>query len=351
MSLDLSGTAVFHADATVEIGGGHVRRCIVLAKALLEDGWSVLFASCQGTAEVVPSLRKIGIKLISVNNREDVAARLRADVPNGCDLLVVDSYRLDGAFERACRPWARRILTIDDLADRRHDCDVLVDQAPGRSAADYRSLVPPHCTILAGSNYALLDSSFARARTATACRDGDVRRVFVCFGSTDPAGATVRALAALQHADLGVAIDVVIGGLNPHRQLVQSAANRLSPPATVHVDVEDMASLISRADLAIGAGGVGALERCCLGVPSILVVLAENQRVNASAICCAGAALIVEDSELCDTDAIASNIRSLAHNKSTLASMSVAAAMIVDGLGAMRVRRFCYAASSSERCN
>ncbi len=287
--------------------------------------------------------------MIPIDETPDPAAGFYAAIPGGCDLLVVDRYGLDERFERSCRPWARRILVIDDLADRRHDCNVLLDQSPGRQTADYRPLVPPDCSILIGPDYALLDQRFGMARAKVRRRDGTVRRILVSLGATDPNGITVLALAALQRAKLGIPVDVIIGSANPHRAEVRAAAQRLTPPAVVHVEVDDMAALIERTDLAIGAGGVSALERCCLGVPSILVMLAENQRNNAEALAKVGAALVVEETKLRDCDAFADAVRALAQDFARRAVMSAVAAKLTDGLGAIRVRESCYPPAAPAR--
>lgn len=342
---------MFRVDASVEIGGGHARRCFVLAKALLRDGWSVRFATTPSTLDTVPSLRDSGIGMIPVADEPDVFSALRAANPHGCDLLVVDDYRLDESFEQSCRPWARRILVIDDLADRRHDCDVLLDQSPGRSTDDYLPLVSAGCRLLVGPEYALLDARFAEMRAKGAGGKRGQPRILVSFGATDPTGMSVLALAAIERAQLGVPVDVAIGSVSPHVGAARAAARRLTPPAHVHVGVEDMASLIAGAALAVGAGGVSALERCCLGLPSLLVVLAENQRANAVALSKAGAAIVVEEAALRDAGVIASVLGDLWNNPARLAAMGAAATQIVDGLGAMRVRGFCFPATAATQPN
>jgi UDP-2,4-diacetamido-2,4,6-trideoxy-beta-L-altropyranose hydrolase len=332
--------AVFRVDASVEIGGGHVQRCLALGRALLEDGWSVHFASARETVLAVPSVMQAGLQMITVDESK-ADAGLRTALPAGCDLLVVDNYGLDEKFERCCRSWTRRILVIDDLADRPHDCDVLVDQSPGRQRDGYRALVPAHCQILTGGDYALLDSPFAEMRAKILPRDGTVRRILVSLGATDPTGVTVRVLTALEQAGLGVPVDVIIGAGSPYRAEIYAAAQRLIPPALVHIEIRNMAFFMERADLAIGAGGVSALERCCLGLPSILVVLAANQQLNADALAEAGATIVIDEAKL-DSQAFAEAIRVLVQEQATLRRMSAAAARIADGLGAVRVRKHCY---------
>lgn len=329
--------AIFRTDASVAIGGGHVRRCLVLADELAEAGWDIAFVCSAGAAAVVPALRQRGYRQI-----EPAAFEEGARAPGlACALLVVDDYRLDAAFESACRPWAERILVIDDLANRRHDCDVLLDQAPGRRREDYAALVPPACELLLGPSYALLDRRFGAARQQRRPA-GKVGRVFVNFGTTDTANATSVALDALRAAKLGVAVDVVLGAAAPHLATVRARIAGGGMPATLHLDVDDMAALMGRADLAIGAGGVGALERCALGLPSLILTVAENQYANASALAAAGAARYAGDIGARSVTEIAAALQELAADETARTAMSAAGAVLVDGLGATRVRARCY---------
>ena len=266
-----------------------MRRCLVLAQALAEAGWDIAFAVRPGTVEAAPLLSRSAFRMVLLTS--DAPGQLRQQLPEGCDLLIVDSYALGEPFETACRNWAERILVIDDLANCPHDCDVLVDQTPGRFADAYVNLVPNHCKVLAGPEYALLDARFRRQRVDRRPTQEKVSCVLVNFGSTDPLGATMLALQALHLADMRLDVDVVVGSGNPDLASVWRMAQQLFPPARVYVDVDDMAAIVKRADLAVGAGGVGALERCCLGVPSLLVVIADNQQGNADALTRAGAVL------------------------------------------------------------
>ena len=323
--MDATRHAVFRADASVAMGGGHVRRCLVLADALAEAGWTISFVCNADAVTIVPALSHRGFAVIE-------AQAFDAAVPppswRGA-LLVVDHYQLDAAFESACRPWAARILVVDDLADRRHDCDVLLDQSPGRCNNDYAALVPADCQLLLGPSYALLDRRFRVARR-TRKPAGKVRRIVVNFGTTDTANATAVALDALDQAKTGVAIDVVIGSAAPH---LPSLRARL-PADALHVDVDDMAALLQRADLAIGAGGVGALERCALGVPSLILTVADNQVTNATALVQAGAALYLGTIADNPSGSIAAAVRNLCADDVGRHAMSAAAAALVDGLGA-----------------
>jgi UDP-2,4-diacetamido-2,4,6-trideoxy-beta-L-altropyranose hydrolase len=328
-------TAVFRTDASIAIGGGHVRRCLVLADALAETGWTIRFVCSPATGTIVPALVQRGFAVTE-------PAVFEKAPPSRCDLLVVDDYRLDATFEHACRPWAERILAIDDLANRDHDCDVLLDQSPGRHREGYASRVPPACELLLGPAYALLDRRFREMRRHRK-PVGTVARIFVNFGTTDAANATARVLDALEQARLGADIDIVLGAAAP--QLASLRARIAASPirVTLHLDVDDMAGLMQGADLAIGAGGVGALERCALGLPSAILTVADNQLVTATALAASGAAVYL--GAIADRSAteIAAAVEKLCADQAARAAMSATAAGLVDGLGAARVRAACYA--------
>lgn len=329
--------AIFRTDASVAIGGGHVRRCLVLADALVEAGWDIAFVCSAGAAAVVPALAQRGYRQI-----EPVVFEEAGRAPGfACALLVVDDYRLDATFESACRPWAERILVIDDLADRPHDCDVLLDQSPGRRADDYAALVPAGCEFLLGPSYALLDRRFREMRRQRR-PIGKVERVFVNFGTTDMADATSVALEALRAAKLDAPVDIVLGAAAPHLAAIRAQIDGGGLPAMLHVDVDDMATVMMQADLAIGAGGVGALERCALGLPSLILTVAENQLANAAALAAAGAARYAGDIGAVSVEDIAADLQALAADEAARRAMSAAAVSLADGLGAARVRACCY---------
>ena len=324
--------AIFRTDASVAIGGGHVRRCLVLADALREMGWEIGFVCSATAASMVPALGGRGFPIVEPKAFEKARQH--------CDLLVVDDYRLDVAFERTARGWAKRILVIDDLANRSHDCDGLLDQSPGRERGAYAGLVPNECELLLGPSYALLDPRFRAARRQRKAV-GKVQRIFVSFGTTDTANATSVALDAIEGAQLGAAIDIVIGSAAPHLWTLRKKVATLGAGVSLHVDVDDVAALMRGADLAIGAGGVGALERCALGVPSAILTVAENQHYNARALAALGAALYWGDIGTRTTTEIAAALKLLAADQARRGAIAAAAAALVDGFGAARVRMSC----------
>lgn len=310
--------AVFRADASAELGGGHVVRCLALGAALAEVGWRCDFAVLPGTRETVPALERSGILTVVLGGADEAEA-LRERWPDGVDWLIVDHYERDAAFERACRPWARRVMAIDDVPGRPHGCDVLLDQTLGRRREDYEALVPVVCRTLLGPEFALLRPEFAAARPAALTRRAGadtVRRIVVSFGLTDAHGLTRRARQGIALAGLDIEVDVAAGSA--------SAA--------------EMANAMARSDVAIGAAGGTSWERCCLGLPSLLVVAAENQRMIAEALARAGAAAVIGLHADVAAKDIARAVAELAADGGRRRKMGECAARVCDGAGAARVR-------------
>lgn len=328
-------SVVFRADASVSLGGGHVQRCLTLAEALHARGRRCGFAVNRDAAYVVPALRERQYPMLELDGTEPDA--LRARWPRGVEWLVVDHYERDAALERACRPWARRILAIDDLADRAHDCDGLLDQTLGRAEADYRQRVPPHCRLLLGPAYALLRPQFAQARAGRRRYTRAARRVLVSLGATDAPNATNRILEMLRTTTMRLELDIVLGSAAPHLAAVRATAASLPMPSRVHTDVKDMATLMAQADLAVGAAGTTSWERCCLGLPSVLLVTADNQRAIAAALQAAAAASVCGELDTLDPAAVLAEIERLCADDDARLHMGINAARICDGAGADRV--------------
>ncbi|MGO4325663.1 UDP-2,4-diacetamido-2,4,6-trideoxy-beta-L-altropyranose hydrolase [Cupriavidus sp. 2TAF22] len=297
------------ADASVQIGSGHAMRCLTLADVLRARGAEVRFVSRahQGGAQALLEQRGYACHVLPPatlaapagdlahsawlgvaweTDLEQSAAALAGWSP---DWLVVDHYGIDWRWEQAMRSHAPRIMAIDDVADRRHDCDLLLDQNYYSDMDQrYAALVPPHCTCLLGPGYALLRPEFTAAASALHREEGPVRRILLFMGGMDQDNATGTALLGLQDAARdGVAIDVVLGAAAPHREQVRALCGSM-PNTHLHVQVDNMAELMARADLAIGACGSATWERCLLGLPTIAIVLADNQRKSAGDLAAAG---------------------------------------------------------------
>ncbi len=278
------------------------------------------------------------MKWLGVTQGEDAAQSVEALAGERPTWLVVDHYGLGAEWERALRPQTGNLMVIDDLANRTHECDLLLDQNFSRQmAARYSGLVPADCRLLLGPRYALLGPEYARKRRAERRRDTAIERVFVFFGGSDPYNLTGAALEALSRPGLRHLIaDIVVGVNNAHAsQLRRRAADR--PGTTVHDPRPHLADLMSGADLAIGAAGTTTWERMCLGLPSLVVSAAENQRPGAEALAEEGLIQYLGAAREVGISEIAQTIEGIVAGKQDLADQSLLGRLTVDGLGALRV--------------
>ncbi|MDP2808961.1 MAG: UDP-2,4-diacetamido-2,4,6-trideoxy-beta-L-altropyranose hydrolase [Rhodocyclaceae bacterium] len=327
----------FRADASIELGAGHIMRCLTLADELRAHGARTLFLCWRLPGHLGDLILARGHALSWLPDTglvaEVSADALAAAAPH--DWLVVDHYALAADWEQAQRGVAEKILVIDDLADRMHDCDLLLDQNL-QEAGRYDARLNASCRRLIGPDYALLRPEFRVVRERGLIVRRTPRRLLVSFGGADVGGETLKALAAivsLNRADL--AVDVVIGAANPHRAAIEQACGALAN-ARALVDVVDMAALIAEADLAIGAGGGSNWERCCLGLPAVLVAIADNQVAASQVLAEAGAAAYLGTSARVDVETWRDGITACLRGD-WLAVASVRASELADGRGAERV--------------
>lgn len=348
----------FRTDASVQIGTGHVMRCLALADALRVRGAECMFICRPHTGHLLDLIVQRGHKAVALpmlgagaghgpaepayaawlgtdwqTDAEDTRQVMGLEA---ADWLVVDHYALDLQWEQALRCTYQRLMVIDDLADRPHDCDLLLDQNLGRTAADYTNLLPGRVTTLIGPQYALLRPEFSQLRTESLARRASpqLKRLLITMGGVDKANATGQVLEALKSCILpnDCRISVIMGRATPWLAHVQQQAARMPWPTEVSVNVSDMAQRMADADLSIGAAGGTSWERCCLGLPTLLVVLAENQRVGAQALQEAGAARQIDVIH----ERLKAEIDDL-FQPSKLKQMGDAASSITDGQGVSRV--------------
>jgi len=283
---------VFRVDASVDLGAGHVMRCLTLAEMLRDAHSKVLFLTREVPGNALDLIRSRGFAAHFLADEEvsSIPQTLASlGFGNPVDWLVVDHYRLDRRWEIGVRAMCRYLAVIDDLADRRHDCDMLLDQNYYVDAdLRYRTLVPSQCRLFLGPRFALLRKEFYDAAARLRKRSGAVERILVSFGATDPTNETSKVLSALRHIEHGAQIDVVLGATNPRRAQVEQECAGI-PGCRSFVQTTKMAELMSMADLAVGAGGVTTWERCLLGLPAITVAVAENQVRTTTDLAAAGA--------------------------------------------------------------
>lgn len=294
---------IFRADASLEIGTGHVMRCLTLADELKTRGARCQFLCREHPGNLLEFIRQRGFEALGLPNEaqtfappdddaplpahaawlgvqwaEDAEQFLAALGPTRADWLVVDHYALDARWELALRPACHKLMVIDDLADRQHDCDLLLDQNFSLSSKSaYAQHVPANCIQLLGPRYALIRPEFRAFSLAASPRTGTIERLFLFFGGTDPGNMTGRILALLaQPCFAHLAVDVVVGQNHPFLESIKRQIDSREHTC-LHINIRNMAEIMAQADLAIGAGGTATWERLCLGLPTLVVTIAENQ--------------------------------------------------------------------------
>lgn len=332
---------LFRADSSLEVGSGHAQRCLALATALAAKGASCVFAARDLPGNANALIGGAGHSLIilsphACDAEADAAETARAVGSAQIDLAVVDHYALDRRWEEAFKPFARRCVVIDDLANRPHSCDALIDVTPGADrVALYDRLVPPDAVLLLGPRYAILRPEFRLLRAGMRRRSSALNRVLISFGAVDPGNHITAAWQSVRAVANEAEIDIVLGGNAPHLREIQEAIHA-DMRTRLHVDTTAMAGLMAVADLAVGAGGTTSWERACLGLPVVVTAIADNQRDNIQSLVEAGAALSVAAGDDY-VERLTGAISSLKADPRRLAAMSRAASDLVDGKGAERL--------------
>ncbi len=346
---------MFRADASAALGMGHVMRCLTLAEEFgrADAAVGLMARPMNDRIRAMAEMRGTQFHALTWEGSSDESSVSSYDWESDLaasvailrewqpDWLVVDHYGLDERWERAVRAETGKLLVIDDLANRDHVCDVLLDQTYGRRESDYANRVPSECTPLLGSQYALLRPQFRQHRVeATVRRETceQINRVLITMGGMDNANVTGTVVDVLSNFDWPAlpSVDVLLSDAAPHKSAVQQQANASPLNVTVHAGVDDVAGLILGADLAIGAGGTTTWERCCLGLPSILTAVAENQRTVVDIVDRAGAAIVIEWPESYE-QAVGAAIGRVLGDWRFYHSLSRRSSSICDGLGCARV--------------
>lgn len=347
---------MFRVDASLSIGSGHVMRCLTLGNALRQRGHECEYICVNHDGNMIEQIDALNFKCHSLPKRkpfydstdsysnwlgcsQQEDALLTADIIglDTVDWLIVDNYALSSEWENIFNVKNIRLLVIDDLANRLHQCDLLLDQTFGRLSASYSDLTPAKGRLLVGTNYCLLRPEFAdiRALTLLPRRNLELHNILISLGGIDENNITERVMLALNTLDLSNSrLTVVMGKHSPWKDNVVRLAREMQIPTNVLVNVRDMASLMADCDFAIGAAGSTTWERCCLGVPSALIAIADNQEFALSVLDNAG---IVQKFDLCHLEKDIKTFFQAPNRDDLIRTLAYNCSSIVDGNGAVRV--------------
>ncbi len=361
---------IFRVDASNRMGTGHLIRCLTLAKALHERGEHIRFICRAHPGHLIELLQRqempvtvlpefeqpireehtdVYATFLGVTQDKDAEQTIEVLHRDRPDWLIVDHYGLDVNWEKRLRPHIVSLMVIDDLANRHHDCDLLLDQnSIDGNEGRYKNLVPETCLFLIGPRFALLKQEYAIYRKDLSVRNGEVRRVLVFFGGSDRGNMTSLALEALSVPEFShMNVDVVVGANNQqHRLLEQQACAR--PLTNLYGLRSHLADLMAQADLFIGAGGATTWERMCLGLPSLVIALSENQLHACEALSSAGLIQYVGVAANISVNDLKAKLSEMLDSPSRLKSQSTESQAFVDGRGVARVIEIMWPSAKSD---
>lgn len=333
---------VFRVDSSSHIGAGHLMRCITLADELRRKKHQITFVCRELEGNLTLSINypvlmlkknndfqseDVSLRFLGVTQIQDAAQTIKV-IPKNVDLLIVDNYALDKTWHKQLRLHVKKIMVIDDLANKQFDCDVLLNQNLGSQKKDYQNKVPNDCELLLGCDYALLRPEFSQFRgPALEKRKNtkEIKNILVSMGGSDNNNVTYE---VLQQLDDNFNVVVVLGKASKHKEMIKHYAKDKN--IEIIVAVENMAELMLNADLAIGAGGSTSWERCCLGLPTLLYVTSENQKKVAKCLEKLGAVLIVKN--------LKDDLQSITDSLIYWRNVSEKAQVICDGMGVKRIK-------------
>ena len=286
---------VIRADSSSSIGIGHMMRCLTIAHELRKRGATISFICCDLPGHIGQYATEKGftVSLLPAAKwdwQEDANRTVRVLRQIGhVDCVIVDHYDIDEQWETIVQNFAGKIVVIDDLANRHHLCNVLVDATMSDQPERYDHLVPRNCRLLLGTSYAMLRNEFRKEKAKQRKRTGEIKRLLVFFGGSDPTMETLRALQVLKKDKYThLSIDIIVGRSNPKREEIVELCEAF-PHMQCTIQVENMAERMRKADVSIGAGGSTTWERCYMGLPAIVIVTAENQLALTEVVSKAGA--------------------------------------------------------------
>jgi UDP-2,4-diacetamido-2,4,6-trideoxy-beta-L-altropyranose hydrolase len=326
-------------------------RCLTLAKQLKQKNANVSFICRDLEGNLISFIKDHGftvyvlpkIKINETDNndtfkwykenwQQDVRETLdivEAHI-RSIDFFIIDHYGLDEKWESKLKFFTKKLMVIDDLANRKHACDFLLDQNLYLNYQErYKNLVSPECKQLLGPNYVLLREEFIEASRQKRIRDGKIHNILVFFGGTDPTNETIKALNALALLENNIKVNVVVGSSNKRKDAIREYCDPY-PNFFFHCQVSNMAELMNEADLAIGAGGTTTWERCYLGLPSITIIVADNQIELTNAVSKFGATINLGFSHKVTSDQIFEAVKDLIEHPKKVQLLSERASKLVN---------------------
>ncbi len=344
---------IFRVDASEKIGNGHFYRCLSLAEGLIERGAETQFI-CKDLDrnlndllkdKSIPVLSLINTKKkselnnesyadwLGISQKEDAEETICALQGSKPDYLIVDHYALDAKWEGQIKKHVKRLILIDDLAEKQHLCDIVINQGYFSAKEDYLKLIPENCQLLLGPDYVLLSAAYKQALKKMVVRQGKLEHLLIFFTAGDDNGETLKALKGLSQGFKFSHVDVVVGKNNYDSDDIKNIC--IHQGWQFHCQIDYMAELILEADLVIGSAGANSWERCVLGAPALVTIMADNQQANATALEKMNAIVCIGDYKSTSPETYRNALLKINNNK--LQAMSSSAGKLIDTNGVDRI--------------
>jgi len=335
-------------DSSTKIGYGHLIRCLALADTL-KKSFKINFICTNLNGNLISQICKKNFEVFRFNTKSQ-RINVKKDAEktisiikkhrNKKSLLILDSYILSQEWENRVKPYVKRLIVIDDLMDRKHSCDLIIDQnLHTQMNSLYTKSVPKNCIKLLGPDYAILRNQFIAQRKYAKIRSLPIKNILVSFGGTDNENHTLHALTSLKKLNSDVNVNVVTGTANIGKKIIKNFCKK-NFNYNYFEQVENMAKLMQVADLCIGSSGTTTWERCCVGLPAIAIVTSNDQKDIASAV--SKNKCIINLGKIKKSDNV-NYVRLMKNLKnSELQNMSRNCMKLVDGKGAARISKYIF---------
>jgi len=329
------------ADSDASIGSGHVMRCLALAQVWQEGGGRATYLTTENPA-LRARLESEGIDVVYLSDEPgsagDAAQAVRLAGELNAAWVLADGYHLGGDYQKAVKDAGLRLICVDDHGHAGHySCDIVWNQNV-YAREDFYASREPHTRLLLGTGYVVLRREFWPWRAWRREVPDVARKVLVTLGGSDPGNATMRVIQALRHAKLEHLEAVVVAGpANPHYEELAAAVARWAVPVRLERSVADMSKLMAWADVAVSGGGGTCLEMAMLGLPNLVLVVAENQVINAEVLQEKGVAIYLGWADQVPEDRLADELRSIARDREARERISGKGRKLIDGRGGGRV--------------
>lgn len=333
---------IIRTDADYLIGHGHVMRCLALAQAWQDKGGQAIFAMRTCTSNIEERLKaenmEIFHSLAEAGSAEDAAEIINLSNQIGSSKIIVDGYQFGADYQRIIKAEGLSLLFIDDYGHAGDYCADLVLNQNIFAYPDIYTSCESYTKLLLGTRYALLRSEFLQRYRWNRQIPGIAKRVLVTLGGSDPHNVTSKVITALRQISVaGLESVIIVGGSNPHYSDLKATLTHSDKLIRLEHNIIDMPSLMAWADVAVTAGGSTCWELAFMGLPSLIIVLADNQDFTAKWLGAMGVSMNLGSHEFLEADNIAQALTQVLLAKEKREEMARKSQEIVDGEGISRV--------------